>query len=90
MEQVFLAIVILALSAIMFFISLFLYKKSPKIAFIPPISTSILVVIIILFARTADGWDGLVYAIFGMLIALATILSGIALLIYHFIKKSQQ
>ncbi len=89
MEQFFLALVILTLSAMMFFISLFLYKKSPKIAFIPPISTAILVIIIIIIARSADGWDGLVYAIFGLLIAVATILSSIALLIYHFIKKSQ-
>lgn len=89
MEQVFLIFLIIGLSAILFFSSLFLYRKEKKMAFIPPATTIILTILLLILARTADGWDGLVYAIFAAIIFAATFLSGISLLIYYFYQKSR-
>jgi|GEM_PF-2870412 len=89
MEQVFLILLIIGLSAILFFSSLFLSKKRTKMALIPQLTTFILTILLLILARTADGWDGLVYALFGAIILASTILSGISLLIYYFYQKSR-
>lgn len=89
MEQLYLIFLIVILSTILFLTTIFLYKKNPKMSIVPIISTAILTIIIFVFALSADGWDGLIFAILGALIGVATILSSIALLIYHIIKKNQ-
>jgi len=89
MEQVFLIFLILLLAGILFFTSIFLAKRSNKYMVIPPMSTFILSVLIFFLARSADGWDGLVYAIFGAIILASTLLASISLLVYYFYQKSR-
>ena len=89
MEQVFLILLIIGLSAILFYTSLFLSKKRKKMALIPQLTTFILTILLLILARTADGWDGLVYALFAAIILASTILSGISLLIHYFYQKSR-
>lgn len=89
MEQLFLLLIVLGVASLIFFSALFLYKRNKKISFIPLISTTIIAALLLIFAQNADGWDGLAYVLFGVLIATSTIIAAIALLTYHLVKKSQ-